>query len=85
VFDRACAIPAGPNRSAFLAEQYPDLPHADFSGDVLAHTGNLHVHVWPSSLGWTDLGTPSRLIAWLGGSADRHDRPQMAVADLVAS
>jgi mannose-1-phosphate guanylyltransferase len=65
VFDRACAIPSREERHAFLTTQYPDLPHADFSGDVLAQAGELHVHIWPASMGWTDLGTPARLSAWL--------------------
>jgi mannose-1-phosphate guanylyltransferase len=46
---------------------YPALPTYDFSGDVLRPAGGLSLIVWPSTLGWSDLGTPERLKAWQAG------------------
>jgi mannose-1-phosphate guanylyltransferase len=66
VFREARAMPAA-LRDAFLADRYPNLPHADFSRDVLTPARGLSLYVWPESLGWTDLGTPDRLDLWLRG------------------
>jgi hypothetical protein len=54
-------------RPRFLAEQYRDLPAADFSRDLLAHARGLAVFTWDRTMGWSDLGTPDRLQQWLGG------------------
>ena len=70
IFKQARAIP-GELREAFLADRYPDLPHTDFSHDVLTPARGLSLYVWPESLGWTDLGTPDRLDLWLRASAAR--------------
>jgi mannose-1-phosphate guanylyltransferase len=56
---------ASPASRERLAESYERLPPADFSRDVLATTNGLAVLAWPQALGWTDLGTPGRLIGWL--------------------
>ena len=56
-------------RAELLNRTYVDLPRTDFSRDVLTPAHDLSVYTWPPSLGWTDLGTPSRLAAWL----DRQD------------
>jgi len=45
---------------------YEHLPVFDFSSDVLTHASGLQCLPWRASIGWTDLGTPDRLAAWLG-------------------
>jgi mannose-1-phosphate guanylyltransferase len=58
------STPAG--RAAFLRHWYPALPAADFCRDLLApSTADLCLYTWPAQMGWTDLGTPDRLEAWL--------------------
>lgn len=52
-------------RDAFLVERYPHLTAADFSREVLTPSVNLRAYTWPASMGWTDLGTPERLLHWL--------------------
>lgn len=64
VFRTAAAMPAG-QRQAFLADRYQDFARADFSRDLITPATGLQLHIWPESLGWTDLGTPDRLHAWL--------------------
>ena len=64
VFRRARAVPTN-EREAFLADRYPQLPHTDLSRDLLGPAAGLSLYVWPRELGWTDLGTPDRLEAWL--------------------
>jgi mannose-1-phosphate guanylyltransferase len=45
-----------------MARLYAELPFVDFSRDVLAHyPGSLKVHAVPGC-GWTDLGTPKRVL-----------------------
>jgi mannose-1-phosphate guanylyltransferase len=51
-------------RDVFLAAVYPRLPKRDFSRDVLTSARNLSTYIWPTSVGWSDLGTPDRLHAW---------------------
>jgi mannose-1-phosphate guanylyltransferase len=63
-FLRAAAEPAR-SRHAFFQALYPLLPTADFSRDVLTKSRGLRAYTWPSSVGWSDLGTPERLCAWL--------------------
>jgi len=43
---------------------YQSLPIADFSRDLISQAQGLSVYVWPSALGWSDLGTPERLARW---------------------
>jgi mannose-1-phosphate guanylyltransferase len=52
-------------REALLVLLYRDLTPADFSRDLIASSAGLLVYVWPSFMGWTDLGTPHRLETWL--------------------
>lgn len=52
-------------RDQHLRRLYEHLPMLDFSHDVLEHASGLHCLAWRASLGWTDLGTPERLAAWL--------------------
>ena len=54
-------------RAAFLNLCYERLPRTDFSRDVLEAADGLAVCCWPRALGWTDLGTPERMQAWLPG------------------
>jgi mannose-1-phosphate guanylyltransferase len=88
VFRQARAVPAD-LREAFLADRYPQLPHTDFSRDLLAPAAGLSLYVWPRELGWTDLGTPDRLAAWLRGRpskppALRGTLPTVAHVELVS-
>lgn len=62
---RAYGMMRKEERAAFLAEAYARLPSADFSRDLVARAEGLAVHAWPNEIGWTDLGTPQRLQAWL--------------------
>lgn len=52
-------------RERFLHDWYDDLAAADFCRDVLAPAANLWLYIWPAEMGWSDLGTPERLRAWL--------------------
>jgi len=79
IFSQARAIPSD-LREAFLADYYPDLPHTDFSRDVLTPARGLSLYVWPASLGWTDLGTPDRLDIWLRGRSARQSMPVIGLA-----
>jgi mannose-1-phosphate guanylyltransferase len=63
-FLRAAAEPER-SRHALFRALYPLLPSADFSRDVLTPSRGLRAYTWPSSMGWSDLGTPERLRAWL--------------------
>jgi mannose-1-phosphate guanylyltransferase len=65
------SLPQG-ERAAFLARQYRDLEPRDFSRDVLTPAQGLGLYTWPASMGWSDLGTPERLAAWLTGSQARN-------------
>ena len=47
---------------------YPMLPPYDFSRDLLSSAAGLSLIVWPSTMGWSDLGTPERLKAWHAGT-----------------
>lgn len=67
-FAEARALPSD-DRTAFLDAQYPALPVADFSRDLLARASGLQAYVWPATIGWTDLGTPERLRIWLADRA----------------
>jgi mannose-1-phosphate guanylyltransferase len=71
-------------RAAFLRAQYPLLSHADFSRDVLTKARGLLAYTWPASIGWSDLGTPARLCAWLRVTSSpvtpRTGAPPAAVA-----
>ncbi len=70
VFDRARRLPRS-HRYAFLEDAYAGLPAADFSHDVLTPAVGLRLYTWPQTVGWTDLGTPARLTAWLDAHASR--------------
>lgn len=54
-----------PARTARLDAAYAEMPACDFSRDILAHASGLAVLAWPARVGWTDLGTPERLLDWL--------------------
>jgi mannose-1-phosphate guanylyltransferase len=80
VFDKAAELDAK-HREAFLAEWYPDLPRADFSRDLLMPTRPLCLFTWPAEIGWSDLGTPERLNAWLAEQEpDAGDRQSRMIA-----
>jgi len=62
---RACAV-RGPARGAALAAAYRRVQPVDFSADVLTRgASRLAVLAWPEDAGWTDLGTPERLMDFL--------------------
>lgn len=48
-----------------LEHTYEQLETMDFSTAFLQRARELDVLRWPETLGWTDLGTPERLSAWL--------------------
>ena len=48
----------------FLQDWYPRLPSHDFSRDLLTPSRPLWLYTWPSTIGWSDLGTPERLEEW---------------------
>ncbi len=56
-------------REQQVRQLYEHLPALDFSHDVLERASGLQCLAWQASIGWTDLGTPERLSAWLTGSA----------------
>jgi len=64
-----------------LAAVFESLPECDFSRDVLQrNAGRLRLVEVPNC-GWTDLGTPARLAAWLEGHREalfwrEHDFPR---------
>lgn len=56
---------------------YEDLPPADFSREVLQHAGGLEVVPLPEC-GWSDWGTPERVLASLRGTPEfRHLRQRL--------
>jgi mannose-1-phosphate guanylyltransferase len=55
-----------PRRDQQVRSLYDHLPVVDFSRDVLTQASGLQCLPWRASIGWTDLGTPERLAAWLG-------------------
>jgi mannose-1-phosphate guanylyltransferase/mannose-6-phosphate isomerase len=57
---------ARPARVLHLRRAYALLPPCDFSRDILEPSRDLAVVRWPAEVGWTDLGTPGRVAAWLG-------------------
>lgn len=67
VFTRAQEL-SGLERAAFLDRHYEDLAVADFCRDVLTHADGLWVRIWPTAMGWSDLGTPERLRRWMVGA-----------------
>ena len=66
-FDLYRQVPA-PERHAFLFERYGSLPSADVSRDILARSSGLAVYPWSQAMGWSDLGTPERLLTWIRGA-----------------
>lgn len=53
-------------RDEYFRHLYAGLPTYDFSRDVLARADGLSLYTWPATLGWSDLGTPTRLAQWSG-------------------
>lgn len=64
---------AEPSEERLRRHEYESLPELDFSRDVLGATHDVGVLSWPSRMGWSDLGTPERLHAWLARRAVRSD------------
>jgi mannose-1-phosphate guanylyltransferase len=59
------------DESSSLASIYERMPPANFSRDILTHAGQLAV-IPVASTGWSDWGSPERVIASLAGTPD-HD------------
>jgi mannose-1-phosphate guanylyltransferase len=78
-FDAACGLPAA-ERDRFLETAYAEMPRADFSHDLLSRANGLSLMVWPKAMGWSDLGTPDRLIEWetRRRTPRSHETPQPA-------
>ena len=62
----------GFGRYEYLREVYPTLLPSDFSHDLLSLSRGLSLIVWPSDIGWSDLGTPERLLAWQAATVASH-------------
>ena len=60
------------DRREYLREVYPTLVPYDFSHDLLSLGCGLSLIVWPSSIGWSDLGTPERLLEWQATTVSAH-------------
>lgn len=56
----------------YLDTVYATLKPYDFSRDLLTVGSNLSLLVLPSSTGWSDLGTPERLLAWQTATVASH-------------
>lgn len=67
-FVGALTVPSA-YRDAFLRSRYGRLDHADLSRDVLARARGVSAYDLPREIGWTDLGTPTRLHEWLRGGS----------------
>jgi mannose-1-phosphate guanylyltransferase len=66
------AVVDGLDRREYLHDVYPTLLPYDFSHDLLSLTDGLSLIVWPSGIGWSDLGTPDRLLAWQARTVAAH-------------
>jgi mannose-1-phosphate guanylyltransferase len=68
-------------RDQQLRRLYEHLPMLDFSHDVLEQASGLHCLAWRASVGWTDLGTPERLAAWIEqrAASSRRGEPGLSV------
>jgi mannose-1-phosphate guanylyltransferase len=63
---------------------YEELPRANFSAHVIGGTDGLSVLALPRSVGWTDLGTEERLLAWLRRrTIERHERAAVVPRELA--
>ncbi len=58
------------DRERYLERRYPHIPKSDFCRDVLEATQELATGRLSSGVGWTDLGTPNRMAAWLSENAE---------------
>ena len=55
-----------PQRSVRLRQAYGTVESCDLSREILAAAEGLAVCRWSRRLGWCDLGTPQRVLTWLG-------------------
>jgi mannose-1-phosphate guanylyltransferase len=61
-----------------MLDVYGRLPHLDFGHDVLAVAAD-HLRVVPMApCGWTDLGTPERVSAWITAASQPQFRRELA-------
>ena len=68
------------DRDAALASLYRSLPTVDFSGDVLEGSIDQLKVIPVPNCGWSDLGTPSRVLACLEKLHDEAARPPQPAA-----
>ena len=54
-----------------LTPAYARLPSVDFSRDILAHQAKKLLVLRDSSSGWTDLGSPKRVLSLLSKNVDQ--------------
>ncbi len=59
---------------------YLALPPADLSHDVLARARDLRCLAIGPQAGWTDLGTPDRLSAWLGANCEVGENLELSAS-----
>jgi mannose-1-phosphate guanylyltransferase len=71
-FSSYCRLVGTEDESAFLRQIYQDLPAADFSRDVIEKANGLVVESL-QSCGWSDWGTPQRVLNSLEGTNDWLD------------
>ena len=68
------ALAAGLEAPARLADLYETLPDLDFSRDLLARVDRQRLRVLPvAGCGWSDLGTPERVVQTLSRLPPAHD------------
>lgn len=84
LFQRAHEIGRA-DRDAFLDAAYRSMQPVDFSRDLLAPAANLTLHTWNTSIGWSDLGTPERLVAWLNRSERASRAPAAPLVETMAA
>ncbi len=73
------ALAAGLEAPARLAALYETLPDLDFSRNLLARADRRQLRVLPvAGCGWSDLGTPERLIQTLSQLTPAHDTGKSA-------
>jgi mannose-1-phosphate guanylyltransferase len=69
------------DRQKFLDRAYLDLSSADFCRNVLTPSvEHLRAYIWPIDMGWSDLGSPDRLGAWLARQGRSTEAARQSVA-----
>jgi mannose-1-phosphate guanylyltransferase len=66
---------ASSRRPDAIADAYQRLPPVDLSRDVLTGARGMGLCVWPAATGWSDLGSPDRLDAWVRQADTERSSP----------